>query len=230
MTARPRWIRFLAAGALCAAAAAAAPPARAEGNVGVVLGARSLSDDGVWKEGDPFDLDLSKQGVIGITADLGKPRWPVRVSVGFFQSRAKDEDSTRTRVSFPSTGPFQADVDLELEATLSELSFGVQKGWGRFSAVRPFVEGGLAMTRATLQTAVRIRGTSRVFKGSEDEQDTGIGFYLRAGVLWRLGSRFNLGVDARAVLGDKIEDSGLRPIDGNADCVQAGLVLGWGWP
>lgn len=222
--------RRLAMAALCLAAGLPAAPALAAGNVSILLGERSMSDDDVWREGDPFDLDLTKQGFAGLSADLGKPRWPVRVSVGFFQSRAKEEDSARTRVTLPSTGTFLADVDVELESVLTELSFGVLKSWGKQAPVRPFVEGGLTMMRATLQTGVRVRGSGQSFDASEDEQDTGIGFYLQAGVLWRLGPRFNVGLGARAVLGSKIEDSGLRPIDGSADYVQAALALGWGWP
>jgi len=222
--------RRLAMAALCLAVGLQAGPALAAGNIGVVLGERSMSDGDVWREGAPFDLDLTKQGAAGFTADLGKPRWPVRFSFGFFQSRGNDEDSVRTRVSFPSTGTFLADVDLELKSVLTEMSFGVLKSWRKDSATRPFVEGGLTMMRATLQTTVRVKGSGNSLDLSEDEQDSEFGFYVQTGVLWRIGPRFNLGVNARAVLGSKLEVKGLRPIDGSADYVQAALSVGWGWP
>jgi opacity protein-like surface antigen len=59
-----------------------------------------------------------------------------------------------------------------------------------------------------------------------DDDDSSIGWYLNGGVSWRLGERLNLGLDARLMRGTEGE---LLGIEGDADYLQVGVLIGFGW-
>ncbi|HXI03117.1 MAG TPA: hypothetical protein VNI57_08060, partial [Candidatus Saccharimonadales bacterium] len=65
-----------------------------------------------------------------------------------------------------------------------------------------------------------------------DDNARSFGGYVEGGVYWRTGSRFNVGIQARGLLGTDamIDFSGLIHSEGDMDYVQGGLILGWGWP
>ena len=58
------------------------------------------------------------------------------------------------------------------------------------------------------------------------DDDTTVGVYVNGGVYWRLGKRFNIGIDGRIVTGTSIELFGAR---GDANYGQLGLILGFGF-
>lgn len=176
------------------AVALASAPAFAGGNANFIFGTRSLSDD-LW---DPLD----DQGVFGANVDFGKNGWPVNLEGGLYVSYDDDEI-------------FGVDV----EATITELSFGVNKTWSPHRNIHPYVGGGL--TRVDAEIQVDLGGIS----ASED--DSSIGLYGHGGVYWRIGSRFNIGGDIRIVRGTDINLAGL---EGDADYEQFAILLGWGWP
>ena len=190
----------------------ASMPAEAGGNANFTLGMRQLQDDEIFDTTD-------SQPMFGITVDFGPGEWPVSWAVGYYFSAVKDDVAL--------------DVDLngtpgvlkgEATSAVAELSFGVRKTW-RPGRVRPFIEGGVAAVIAGLDVSAP--------QGSADDSDTGAGGYVQAGVYWRIGSRFNLGLNARALFGSSIDLSDTFSStfsDGNADYVAGGLVLGWGWP
>jgi hypothetical protein len=183
-------------------------PAVAGGNANFALGSRQLQDDEFWN-------DVDSQAMFGVTVDFGPADWPVTWAVGYYFS-ATQEDTTFTSGNIS--------VDGEVTAAVGELSFGVRTTWNT-GATRPFVEGGLAAVIAGLDLEADT--------GSIDDSDAGAGAYVQAGVYWRLGSRFNLGLNARALFGSEIDlgdNFGEDFSGGDADYVSGGLILGWGWP
>ena len=107
-----------------------------------------------------------------------------------------------------------------MTAAIVELSFGVNKIWKPKGGIRPYIGGGLA----SVGVAGEVDGW--MFGGSDDT-DQSFGTYVHGEVFWRLGSRFNIGFAARAMLGTEVT---LFGVEGDADYVQFGMVLGFGWP
>lgn len=95
----------------------------------------------------------------------------------------------------------------------SELAFGVRKIWEAGSA-RPYIGGGVAKLAAQRE----VNGVTN--------KDSTLGGWIGAGIFWRLGSRFNIGLAARVSRGQVT----LAGQDGEAGGSHAGLILGWGWP
>jgi hypothetical protein len=140
--------------------------------------------------------------VFGVTVDFGGEGWPVNLAIGHHLSIGTDE-----------WGPF------DLTSTVAELTFGVQKTWVVDGVTRPYIGGGVA--------AVNAESELELGNLSVTEDDTSGAVYVDGGVFWRLGSRFNIGVEGRLVVGTDLELAGA---DVNADYFQGGLILGWGWP
>lgn len=181
----------------------AAPlPVHAEGNANFVLGIRQF-DENDWEP-------VEDQEVFGVDVDFGEPGWPINLDIGFHVS--SDEDDL-------TDGFFLGDVDLKV--TVSEISFGVVKTWKTGTGqVRPFIGGGGSVIKAEAEF-------DTPGLGSFDEDDTTFALYGRGGVYWRIGSRFNIGLDGRILGGSDFEIEG---IDFDASYFQVGLLLGWGWP
>lgn len=179
----------------------AAGPVFAAGNANFLLGGRGL-DEGEW---EPVD----QHSVFGVTVDFGGADWPVHMETGFYGSGADDR----------AEDLFVGGVDVTV--AVGEAFFGVNKTWGLSGNVRPFVGGGLASVVAAVEL------DSVTFPLSEDDDDQSLGAYVHGGVFWRLGPRFNIGVDGRFLGGT---DLTLFGEDTDVDYVQLGLVLGFGWP
>jgi outer membrane protein with beta-barrel domain len=178
-------------------ATACVSPALAAGNVNLVLGGRTLSDDAFWN--DQLPANFSSQAVFGVDVNFGPSSWPIRLEAGAHAS-VKQETF------------FGSDVT----ASVGEGYFGVNKTWNQKGGkLYPFIGGGVANVTATIDA----RGSSR--------DDDSSGYYLHGGVFFRLGRRFNLGVDVRALRGTSMTIGG---VDFDSDYNQAGLLLGWGWP
>jgi len=183
--------------AVCFVLGALSVPAWAGGNANFVLGGRALDED--------FWSPVDSQAVVGVTVDFGREGWPVHLETGI-QGSADDDDLF--------------DVGLvKLTGSVAELSFGVNKTWKPKGNVRPFLGGGLASVTARLEAETPL--------GDVDDEDTSGGVYVHGGVFWRLGERFNIGLDGRILVGTDIT---LFGAEGDADYAQFGLVLGWGWP
>ena len=178
----------------------AASPSLAGGNANFLIGSRALDED-FWEP-------LEQQGVFGVTVDFGKEGWPVNLAIGVYGSGTTEEESNLVL------------GDTDVTGAVGELSFGVLKAWSPKGSFHPYVGGGLASVGAAAEIDTQ-------FFGDDDDHDSSLGVYIHGGVFWRLGSRFNLGVDARSVLGTKIT---LFGEEGDADYFQLGLLLGWGWP
>jgi len=181
--------------------ATVAGPVLAAGNANFLIGGRALDED-QW---EPVD----QHGVFGVTVDFGGADWPVHIEAGFYASA--DEETV-----FDDTLLLEAD----LTAAVAEFCFGVNKTFEPGEKIRPFIGGGLASVAADAELDSEILG-------SVDDDDSSLAAYVHGGVFWRLGKRFNIGLDGRIVTGT---DLTLFEEDIDADYVQLGLVLGFGWP
>jgi hypothetical protein len=184
-------------------AATVAPVVASGGNANFVLGGRTLTDDEFWEPNEDNTF-------IGATVSFGPRHWPISLSAGTYISFAQE------RVSI---GSFSGDFT----TAIAEFDFGVQKTW-EIDTVRPYVGGGIASVGAAAELE---GGGSNV-----DDDDQSFGAYVDFGVFWRLGSRFNIGIHTRAMFGTDVEFDFGGPLTakGDADYLQVGLILGWGWP
>ena len=186
---------------ICLALGILATPALAGGNANFTFGARGLDQD--------FWGGLDNQGVFGVTVDFGKEAWPIHLEVGAAGSGAQD----KTRDPFL---PVQVDVT----GGVGEVTFGVNKTWKPASGnYRPYIGGGVA--------SVSVKTTIETTLGDVDDDDNSFGVYFHGGIFWRIGTRFNLGVDGRLMGGTSVT---LFGEDGDANYGQVALLLGWGWP
>jgi hypothetical protein len=136
--------------------------------------------------------------------DFGKKEWPIHLEAGIQVSVGVESD-------------FFGAADVY--GSVAELNFGVNKTWETKGPARPFIGGGLASVGA----AYRIENSF----GDVDDNDSSGGAYFHGGVFWRIGQRFNIGIDGRFLMGTKMT---LFGVEGDADYVQLGMILGWGWP
>jgi len=174
-----------------------ATPAMAGGNANFILGSRGLDHD--------FWTPVNGQAVLGTQVDFGKEGWPIHLEVGTQISVGYEKDFIGTS---------------DVAGSVSELDFGVNKTWVTKGATRPFIGGGMAAVGASY--VIEVPGGDDI-----DDHDGSLGAYFHGGAFWRLGSRFNIGVDGRFLVGSKIT---LFGDEGDADYLQLGMILGWGWP
>jgi len=151
-----------------------------------------------------FWTPVNGQFVIGAQVDFGKMTWPIHLETGIQVSVGAEEDFIGTS---------------DVYGSVAELDFGVNKTWELKGQARPFIGGGLAAVGASYTIEAPL--------GDIDDDDDGGGAYFHGGVFWRLGKRFNIGIDGRFLVGTKIT---LFGEEGDADYVQLGMILGWGWP
>jgi hypothetical protein len=192
-------------------------PVWAETNLNFVLGAKLLDPDD-WPVGD-------NQGSIAFLSTFGPSSWPVQVAIDVLGS-----GSGSTAVFYPEPG-----VEVrgnELIHSTFELGVGVRKIW-RTSNARPFVGGGLAVIWGQ-QEMEFIPLPDFDIDGHElytfpplvlSEDDEAPGVWIDGGIFWRLGTRFNIGLEARY---SRAELS-FRAREVQAGGFNLGLILGWGW-
>ena len=180
-----------------ACAALAGEARAADVNVNTYMAYRQLDKD-FW---DPVDGQVA----LGGTVDFGPNGSPAHFAFGL---------NTSVGYQDYSGGPLN-----DLEASVTEWSFGVAKVWETKSRMRPFLSGGASFVKAqiTLDTVL----------GDVDDDDDSLGLWVEGGIYWRVGPHFNAGFHVRALGGTSIT---LFSVDGDADYVQIGPMLGWSWP
>lgn len=136
------------------------------------------------------------QGEFGAEVTWGGSDWPIAFATDI--------------VASSSGGDI---LGIEINDQTSELAFGLRKIWEAGPA-RPYIGGGIAKLDAQREA------------GGVTEDDTVLGGWIGAGIFWRLGSRFNIGLAGRVSRG-KVTVFGLQREAGGT---HAGLILGWGWP
>jgi len=187
-------------------------PAWAGGSANLLLGQKWLADDRL----DAAGVDTQFVYGVAVTLDFD---WPVDLAFDLTQSSADDT------LDLGSGFALDTDVDtLEFDA-------GVRKLWG--DRLQPFVGGGVSWIRLSAEQVEQVPagagGTTSV--PVVDDSGSGVGFWLNAGLLYRVGSHFNVGLDLRY----SDADADLQPV-GSDDSVnldsggtQVGLLLGYHW-
>ena len=155
-----------------------------------------------WIDSGEDELeDVEDQPAFGVSVDFQTGDLPFSWFAGLYAS-AKEEDVAS---------------NVTLTAGVAELSFGLGKVWNS-SNTRPFVHGGVTYT--SLEIELDTPG------GDFDEDDQSPAIYGEGGVYWRIGEAFNIGLGGRFIVGTDYEIDGVSL---EADYLQAGLILGWGW-
>jgi opacity protein-like surface antigen len=176
--------------------------ADATGEVNFFLGQKSLSSSD-W---EPIDT----QGEFGAVMSFGQKEWPIDIAVDVLVSAQEKDTYDSTIGSYTLTG------------TTYEIDFGVRKVWGK-KATRPYVAAGIGLIGAGAEIDTGFIDV--------DADDTAFGYWLDAGVFWRLGSHFNIGLDLR--YSDASVDldfgNGIVAQDIGAGGFSYGLLLGFGW-
>jgi len=153
---------------------------------------------------------LEGQLMFGAAVDWGMDGWPVHLAWGLNVS-VDSED-----------GVYNED----LTAAFAEISFGALWLPIRDKPFRPYLGAGIASVSAAFEAET-------YYGVSSDADDQDFGYYANAGVYWRLGPRFNLGIDLRYGWGtefnlsfeSKFEEQ--YRVDG--DYFAYSLLLGFGW-
>jgi hypothetical protein len=189
--------------------------AQSTGSVNFIVGKTDLD-----KDTEPAD----DQTTFGVQWSFGNEGWPVMLAVDLIYSNG-DGSESGGYYYFPY-GYFDAKLDVDV--TTMELAFGVRKEWGKKS-VHPFIGGGLQWTDTDVDADLTILslGSASIV----DDSDSSVGFWANAGIYWRLGKHFNLGVnvryrDSEATLEGQVPGT---EIDIDTSGVHYGALLGWGW-
>jgi hypothetical protein len=153
---------------------------------------------------------LDGQLMLGATVDWGPDDWPVHFAWGLNGS-ADSQDEYYSG---------------EILAAFGELSFGGLWLPIRDKPVRPYVGAGIASVSAAYEWDYHYGYT-------HDADDQDFGYYANAGVYWRLGPRFNLGVDLRYGWGTEFDLSFESKFEEQyrveGDYLAFSLLLGFGW-
>lgn len=154
---------------------------------------------------DAFWEPLEEQNVYGVNVDWAPEDWPVHLQFG---ASLSSDDGQVSR----SGETIDADVEIR------ELSFGLVRIWEGHRLLRPYLGGGLSTVMAEIDATL----------GSESESfdDDSFGFFVNGGLYLRFGERFNVGIDGRIL---HLTDLSLEGESFDADYLQLGLLLGWGW-
>jgi hypothetical protein len=182
----------------------APPPAPAEdddsmtGNVQFFIGQAYLTD---------FFAPLDEPASFGFEVDFAPKKAPVHVALGMnFAGQTKRVSGTY----FDQTGKVGAGF---LEFSVGFVWLPVKR-----SVVRPYLGAGV------------VREFAFVGSGSDywvdGDADTSFGFYGNAGIYFKVGPAFNIGIDGRFVRGTTITLAG---IEGDVDYNQVSLLLGFSW-
>ena len=177
-------------------------PSDMAGNVQFIVGQRSMSDD-LWR---PLDRPIA----FGVEVDFAPASSPVRVALGW-QFASESGHATVTDPYFGQTG--------SVDSSLFEFSAGFLWHPVKKAVVRPYLGAGAVMLFAANDT----------FWDTFDEDgdsDQSFGFYGNAGVFFKVGDSFNIGVDGRFVRGTSITLGG-RDLD--ADYEQVAMLFGFSW-
>lgn len=200
---------ILAAAVLTAWMAGSRPAAASSGDVNFVIGERSLSNKDFWRPNE-------NQTAFGVNVEFGPGTWPIHFVAGTQVSYAQNDFELANTGTPTVRGTFKSG--------LAEASLGLRWTINREGRTRFYIGGGASGVGIVAE--VDVNGQTL------DDNDRSFGGYVEGGVYWRLGSRFNIGVQARGLLGTNtmLDFSGRVHSEGDVDYVQGGLIFGWGWP
>ena len=168
------------------------------GNTQFLIGQTYLED--FWT---PLDAPSS----FGVEVDFAPKKSPVRVAL------AMHLFGDTQRVASPYFG-----ATGKVGAGFLEFSAGVLWHPVKHGVVRPYLGAGVLNILAAV-------GAGSDFWTSGDS-DQSFGYYGNAGIFFKVGDTFNIGIDGRLVRGTSVTLAGL---EGNADYGQVNLLLGFSW-
>ncbi len=193
----------MAVAVLALATLGGATAARAQwvGDVDLILGQKQLSKDD-WQP-------TETQGEFGIVASFAPKSWPVRIAVSGFQS---SKSGTIYDV-LPG-------INVGIEGKTTEIGVGVYKIW-EVKTMRPYVGAGAV--------SIEAKAEGEAFGERASVSGSAVGPWIDAGVFWRLGRHFDLGValrysNAKVDLDVNGETTGI-----SAGGFHYGILLGFGW-
>ncbi|HET6372065.1 MAG TPA: outer membrane beta-barrel protein [Candidatus Polarisedimenticolia bacterium] len=149
-------------------------------------------------DGDWEPVETQPGGIVEMT--WGDSDWPISLATDIAYSSGSDNTSS-----------------LDVDGSTAEFAIGVReiRNTGDFHY---YVGLGFNMLRA--EAKVKSSGSH------DEDQDTGVGGWGGAGIFWRMGSRFNVGLSARysrtevTLFDENVQAGGFS----------YGLLVGWGWP
>ncbi len=187
-----------AIGLVCMLATTAVSAEPMAGNTQFIVGQRYLDD--FWK---PLDRPV----VWGFGVDFAPEKSPVHVAFSMFFSGDRKTVST----------PFLGDTG-HVENGFLEMSAGGVWLPVKHGIVRPYLGGGVAQVFAWTGSSYNLFDNS--------DGDHSFGLYADAGVFFKVGDVFQIGVDGRLLEGTSISIAGF---DGNANYGQIGVMFGFSW-
>ena len=146
----------------------------------------------------------------GIQASIGADGWPVWIALDYLSASDSESDLTSLGLIAPLFG--QPISKTAAESKTREFDLGVRKFWGQ-NRVRPYLGGGVAF----VEGEIIVEGFGL--------DDSAIGMWANAGLMFVIGEHVNLGIDLRvsraeiAFSGEEFEAGGKH----------AGLTVGWNW-
>jgi opacity protein-like surface antigen len=196
---RTKWLFTLFVAALVMGTGSAM--AEMKGEVNLFLGQKTFSENDL-DDLEPFidasrNMDVGSASEYGIGASFGNVDWPVMIAVDLLM--AKDDDSVR------ADGYYYGFATEKVEVKTTELNLGVRKFWAAKEKIHPYVGGGLAYIKADVKDVAKLFSDNGVgLKQTQideavlvDDNDSGIGYWVNAGVMFRLTGKLSLGLDVR---------------------------------
>ena len=155
-------------------------------------------------DGDDWE-PVEDQLEFGAVMSFGQDDWPVHIAVDVLASAGEEKLGNVT-----------------VTGSTFEVAAGVRKIWKK-GRVLPYLGAGVGVIGAGVKFDDGFV--------SVDADDSGFGFWAGGGVFWRLGSHFNIGLDARYSSADVDLDlgAGIVAQDISAGGLHYGVLLGFGW-
>jgi len=151
-------------------------------DVNLLYGQKSLDED----EFDVAGVDGQTQWGVMVNLEFD---WPVALAVDILSS--SDENTVNV-----VTGIQDYDLAFTTEVETTELDVGVRKFWDW--KVEPYIGGGIAWIQLDAKQTEQGSFMGNPFSDVLlDDDDSAIGFWVDAGFIYRLGRKFNLGLDVR---------------------------------
>jgi len=143
-----------------------------------------------------MDSDLKPaddQTAFGIGASFGGVNWPVMIAVDLISS---SDDATESEDVFGYEYRYTVDIET------TEFNVGVRKFWGQ--KLRGYVGGGFSFIQLDADVGLECIGGSPVRGGFGcnfeetliNDDDSGTGWWLQAGVGYKFGKRISLNLEA----------------------------------
>jgi hypothetical protein len=140
---------------------------------------------------------VEEQAEFGIEVDFAKKTWPVNIAIDLMVS-AKEENP----------------LGINIKGETSEFNVGVRKIFDA-GIMHPFIGGGISFISAELS----------IFGLGVSGNDTG--YWVDAGIYWRLTEHFNLGFEVKKSSADVTFSDISVTADGGGE--HFGLLLGYHW-